>query len=219
MKLKPVLGDHIHTIYSFWVYHENNYKLISPLVDIYPIEEFKDNNSSPEYYLCRSLHLGIHAHGDGRIHIHPFSSIPALRHLSEGINSKLGLFYPMVGITYRIVNNKPSLSFNRNVTFINSTDVDEKSNYTFMNSTSTEEFRFDADNNYQWYLFIWDSYEDFKEQHKPKILTKDLFNIWLYKDKNVFIFGYFPILNYDNIPDIIFNKVYTVISGHIDHLN
>ena len=37
VKIRPLVGDHSHIIHSFWVLNGDEYKLVSPLVDIPPV--------------------------------------------------------------------------------------------------------------------------------------------------------------------------------------
>ena len=108
------------------------------------------------------------------------------------------------------------MQFNKNVNLIKYNDTNATSGYTYVPSDFSIPLRFDPTNQLQWYLFVWDNYIDFLDRKLPKIYTKNIDNIWVYKDGAVFIFGYFPKNKVtDNIPNVIKNKVYTVTSGQI----
>ena len=217
MKIRPLVGDHVHIIHSFWVF-DGTYKLISPLKDIYPVTTHNGGTPSEptDYYLLNALNAGVHTHGDGFIHIHPFTAPAMLSDLAEGLNCTLKLYFPVIGVTYKTVTNLPSIQFNENVNFINYKDVDLTSGYTYVDSDQSEPLLFDPDDSLQWYLFIWDNYTDFKNKRKPKIFVQDISNIWLYRNAAVFIFGYFPKNQViDNIPRKLISQVYQVTSGQI----
>ena len=61
MKIRPLVGDHIHVIHSFWVYIDNTYKLISPLIDVFPITKHKSivEREPGAYYLLNGLNNGV----------------------------------------------------------------------------------------------------------------------------------------------------------------
>ena len=216
MKLRPISGDHFHVIYSFWVYINNSYKLITPLSDIYPITEHNssDYREPSPYYLLDGLNAGVHTHGDGFIHIHPATAPVLIREFSEGLSCTLKLFFSDVGISYNDNDYGACLNFNRPLY------ITEKTIYnTGFTSSSYNNFnslKLDSNNEMSWYLFMWDNIYEYENGILPKIYTKYFDNIWLYKDGAIFIFGYM-LQNevIDNVPNIIKNKVYIVTSGQI----
>ena len=218
MKIRPLVGDHTHIIHSFWVYTDNTYKLISPLGDIFPITEYEPEVEREPgfYYLLNGLNAGVHTHSDGLIHVHPFTAPSVLINQSEGLNSTLKLYFPVIGVNYKSIDDKFSLQFNKNVNLIKYNDTNSKSGYTYVSSDFSTPLLFEPTIELQWYLFVWSNYKDFLNKKLPKIYTNDVNNIWVFKNGSVFIFGYFPkdkVIN--NIPNIIRNKVYTVTSGQI----
>jgi hypothetical protein len=220
MKFRPVYGDHIHTLYLVCAHVDGSYKFLSPLADVEPIEKFNGENAGdPPYYMAKGIMSSVHVHGDGKIHIHPSTSAPYNRSDSEGLNCTLKLFYPMAGCKYQTINNLPSLEFQKNINLMNLDQVTSKTNYTYVGNTLGRSLRLDPSNTHQWCMYAWDSFEEFKKRYNPVVYHRDLENIWLHNDNNVYVFAYVPIEDFGySIPQGIKAKLYETIDGHIDML-
>jgi hypothetical protein len=77
----PTTTDHWHEAYGFYICNAFTAN----------ITDNNEDQSSPGYLLFRQT--GIHTHGDGVIHVHPYGSA------GTGRNAKLGTFFKQVGVT------------------------------------------------------------------------------------------------------------------------
>ena len=223
MKFRPVYGDHIHTIYSIVVYVDGEYKFLSPFSDVEPFSTHGDYDNGSQYSLAKGIVSSVHAHGDGRVHVHPMTANAVDRDDSSGLSCTLKLFWNMIGCNYRNIavegETLPSLGFTKNVTLIPLGDVTADTNYTFVKHND-ESLRLDPTEAYQWVIYAWDSFDDYKtDNNNPTyIYYNDLENIWLHNDNSVFIIGYVPTSYTQTIPPEIKDKVELNINGHIAYL-
>ena len=218
MKFCPVYGDHIHTIYSIVVYVDGEYKFLSPFSDVEPISTYGDYDNGSQYSLAKGIVSSVHTHGDGRVHVHPMSANAVDRDDSSGLSCTLKLFWNTIGCTVE-GETLPSLGFTKNVTLIPLDDVTADTNYTFVEHND-ESLRLDPTEDYQWVIYAWDSFEDYKtDTNNPTfIYYNDLENIWLHNDNSVFVIGYVPTSYTQAIPPEIKEKLELNIKGHITHL-
>ena len=223
MKFRPVYGDHIHTIYSIVVYVDGEYKFLSPFSDVEPISVHGDYTNGSKYSLAKGIVSSVHTHGDGRIHVHPFTTNAVDRDNSSGLGCTLKLFWNTIGCNYRNIavegETLPSLGFTKNVTLIPLDDVTADTNYTFVKHND-ESLRLDPTEAYQWVIYAWDSFEDYKtDTNNPTfIYYNDLENVWLHNDNSVFVIGYVPTSYTQTIPPDIKEKLELNIVGHITYL-
>jgi hypothetical protein len=160
--------------------------------------------------------------------VHPFTSPTATVESTEGLNSTLRLYFPVVGITYRTVLGLPSLQFNSRINLVDNEDITVKSGYTYVPVGNTPSTRFDPTDSTMWYLFVWQSNKQFIARQKPTMYTKNLTNIWLgmynhnenanFEDTMVFIFVY-GSKGLTGLPKGIRSNIYKVTVGQIDEFN
>ena len=107
----------------------------------------------------------------------------------------------------------------KNVNLIPLGDVTAKTNYTFVEYNDNS-LRLDPTEAYQWVIYAWDSFEDYKTDNNnpPYIYYNDLENIWLHNDNSVFVIGYVPTSYTQTIPPEIKDKLELNINGHIAYL-
>mgnify|MGYP001171755964 CR=1 FL=1 len=104
LKLRPIVGDHIHLLYKLYldgkpvIFHDRN---LSEKIAYEKAPEACP--SSVDYAYKKSwYHTGVHSHCDrspsngGIIHVHPWSAPVQLR--VEGRDVNLGMFFESVGI-------------------------------------------------------------------------------------------------------------------------
>jgi hypothetical protein len=211
LKIKPCEKDYFKIIYSIWLNLNDAYYLLSPLNDLHPIQEVKDETN---YYLMTAVNNGVYTRGEGIIHVQP--SIAPVSSLSEGLNATLKLFFPVIGINYSCCDekNKPKLIINNYLHLIRSKNVTSSSGHTPIQSLKkTMECK--PTSKMQWYLFVWNHYQDYKRLEKPTVYIDDFDKIWLFADEAIFIFMYLDIKNHQDLPEEVRDKVDIVTLGQI----
>lgn len=209
LKIRPCGQDYFRIIYSIWVNLNHAYYLLSPLTDIHPIKEVKDETS---YYVNTGINNGVYTRGEGIIHVQP--SIAPFTNLSEGLNATLGLLFPVIGIQYSEAHNKPQFIINNYLHLIRSKYVNSTSGYTPIQSLKkTMECK--PNSKMQWYIFVWNHYQDYIRLEKPTIYTNDFDNIWLFANEAIFLLMYLERQNYQDIPQDVRDKVDVVTLGQI----
>lgn len=211
LKIRPCGQDYFKIIYSIWVHLNHAYYLLSPLTDIHPIQEVKDETT---YYVTTGINNGVYTRGEGIIHVQP--SIAPLTSQSEGLNATLGLFFPVIGINYSSCEkkNKPQLTIDNYLHLIRSKHVNSTSGHTPIQSLKkTMECK--PNSKMQWYLFVWNHYQDYIRLEKPTVYMDDFDKIWLFADEAIFVFMYLEKQNYQDIPPEVRDKVDVVTLGQI----
>lgn len=102
LKVRPLVGDHIHMAISFWVdgrpraFAEHD----RAVMEDEPYDTKSDICQTPGRVAYTKVwpHSGVHTHCDGLIHVHPWSAPRVLRR--EGIDVNLGMWFDAVGIRY-----------------------------------------------------------------------------------------------------------------------
>jgi hypothetical protein len=161
-----------------------------------------------------SVNNGVYTRGEGIIHVQP--SIAPVSSLSEGLNATLKLFFPVIGINYSCCDekNKPQLIINNYLHLIRSKNVTSTSGHTPIQSLKkTMECK--PNSKMQWYLFVWNHYQDYIRLEKPTVYIDDFDKIWLFADEAIFIFMYLERQNYQDIPQEVRDKVDVVTLGQI----
>ena len=196
--VRPIVGDHIHTLYSIWVHDGSEYKLVRPQFDAELQQKSHAVDGETEYYFFK-LHNGLHTHGKGLIHIHPWTA-PKWFHETAGLGATLGNWLDTVGVTIR----KPpyrtglSLEFSNGIYIISKADFEEIiTNRSHLKTTKNfgSDFgknRVANENGNTWKVLYWKHYLDFQENKAPAVITDEIFNVWLGRNLGVVIFVYGP---------------------------
>ena len=201
VKFRPIIGDHIHVLYSVVVYVDGEYKCLTPATG-------------------DDIGRSVHNHGDGKMHIHPFQNDTEDVDNSSGLGCTLKLWFHGIGCKYRIFDIKgetlPGLDFTKNVALIPLDDVTYNTNYTDIGPT-TMGLKLDPTDEYQWVIYTWDTYGEYKAnpEHPNYIYTNNFENIWLHNDTSVMVMGYVPKIYIHTIPPVVREKLELSINGHI----
>ena len=214
LKICPTEKDYFKIIYSFWIYHQGIFKLVAPFQDVVPFnEQTGDNPKEPaSFYTFDGFPNGVHTRGDGLIHVHPSIAAPHHRNLVQGLDCRLHLFFPVVGIDYTNKNGKPSLIINNHIYLTE--NVNSKSGHTLIQGCK-QKLVCESGNKLAWYLFVWNHFQDFIRTEKPTVYHDNFDKLWLFRPEAVFIFMYIPIQDYTDIPIQIRDKVHLVTLGQI----
>lgn len=200
--VRPVVGDHVHSIYSIWIQDDSSYRLVRPLFD----DELEHRNPATggetEYYFFK-LHNGLHTHGKGLMHVHPWTS-PLWFHETDGLGATLGNWFDDVGVTLRQppYRKEFSLEFGNDIHFISNSDFREiisnvKASKTtksfggecFSDDEGCIKTIADKDGN-SWKVLYWKHYLDFEQNKAPEIITEDIGKVWLGRNLGVVILVY-----------------------------
>jgi len=213
LKIRPCRKDYFRIIYSIWLNLNNAYYLLSPLNDLHPIQEVKGETT---FYQMTAINNGVYTRGEGIIHVQP--SIAPVSSQSEGLNATLKLFFPVIGINYSSCDekNKPQLIINNYLHLIRSKNVSSTSGHTPIQSLKkTMECK--PNSKMQWYLFVWNHYQDYIRLEKPTVYIDDFDKIWLFADEAIFILMYLDKQNYQDIPQDVRDKVDIVTLGQVKY--
>jgi len=199
--VRPVAGDHVHSIYSMWIEDGSSYKLMRPLYD----DELERRNPAAdgetEYYFFK-LHNGLHTHGKGLMHVHPWTS-PLWFHETDGLGATLGNWLDDVGVTLRQPPYRKafSLQFHNGIYLISKPEFGEIISNEYPAITTRlwgECFRMEEDctdtvanqNGKTWKVLYWKHYLDFENNVAPEVITEDIGNVWLGRNLGVVILVY-----------------------------
>lgn len=199
--VRPVLGDHVHTIYNIWVQTGSEYSLLRPMFDD-ALEHVNPAADGETEYFFFKLHNGLHTHGKSLMHVHPWTS-PLWFHETDGLGATLGNWLDDVGVTLR----KPpyrealSLEFRNDIYLISKPEFVEIINNTSP-SITTKSFgsclsaqgacvnTLTNGNGSSWKALYWKHYLDFQNDEAPEIVTEDIGSVWLGRNLGVVVLVY-----------------------------
>ncbi|GEM_PF-3392959 len=197
--VRPVTGDHIHSIYNVWIHDGSAYRLLRPFYDAELLSKNDAHGGETEYYFAK-LHNGLHTHGKGLIHVHPWTS-PLWFHATDGLGATLEHWLDDVGVKIRQYPYRPTLSleFSNGIYFVSKTqfkniiankDVAGTTRSYTADKLSTKMLAGDNDN--VWTALHWKHYLDFENHQAPDVITDDLGKIWLGRNLAVVVLVYGP---------------------------
>lgn len=197
--IRPIRGDHIHTIYQFWIHDGTGHKLMRPLYDGHLEHTAPAVDGETEYYISK-IHNGLHTHGKGLIHVHPWSS-PKWFHATEGIGATLGAWLDDVDVTIRQPPYREALSlaFGNDVYFVTKEEykaiiTNRDNNFMTMsyNKNKFKDSRIFNGGGSSWKVLYWKHYLDLDAGLKPQIVTDQISNLWVGRNLSVVVLIYGP---------------------------
>lgn len=196
--VRPLVGDHIHTIYNIWIHDGTSYKLVRPQFDAHLEHIAPAVDGETEYYFSK-LHNGLHTHGKGLIHVHPWTS-PSWFPFTDGLGAVLGAWFDTVDITVRQPPYRPamSLAFGNGIHFVTKEDyltiIRNKDSARTVKDFGTKhpESRIINQSGKSWKAFYWKHYLDFIAGDKPTVVTDQLTKIWMGRNLSVVTLVYGP---------------------------
>ena len=196
--VRPVVGDHVHSLYSIWIHDGTEYRLVRPLFDDELEHKIQAADGETEYYFFK-LHNGLHTHGKGLMHVHPWTS-PMWFHETDGLGATLGNWLDDVNVTIRQPPYRPvlSLEFSNGIYFISKAEFEEIITNRDPSKTTKsygEDFgknRLANENGNNWKVLYWKHYLDLEQNKAPEVITDEIANLWLGRNLGVTILVYGP---------------------------
>ena len=197
--VRPVTGDHVHSLYSIWVHDGNDYQLVRPLFDDELMKTIPAEGGDTAYYFAK-LHNGLHTHGKGLIHVHPWTS-PKWLYETDGLGATLYHWFDTVGVTIRQPPYRKALSlqFSNGLYFIDMQDFESilknKDHHVTTKSYgkkhTSSKIENTADNH--WQALYWKHHLDFTQEKAPDAITStNIGNVWLGRNLSIVVLIYGP---------------------------
>ena len=162
----PTINDHWHAAYGFEVCDKNGLETLPVLTGA--LEE-KDPVTN-QIASTKFLRTGVHSHGDGVIHWHPYSGA------STGTNAKISIFLNNYGIT--LSNTKLTFPANQGG------GVYEEGKSTCVYKGKTEKASLK--------LWVWNNYSEVKTNGPDATYITNMTNVRIRNDGMVFMFAFVP---------------------------